>query len=73
MLHYPTFPDFKDLNVFALISVPLYIYSPMITISMIIMPSGYLLTVAGSVQHLSLHVVIIICFIKVDFTFEHPD
>ena len=23
MLHYPTFPDFKDLNVFALISVPL--------------------------------------------------
>ena len=22
-LHYPTFPDFKDLNVFALISVPL--------------------------------------------------
>ena len=23
MLHYPTFPDFKDLNIFALISVPL--------------------------------------------------
>ena len=23
MLHYPTFPDFKDLNVFALVSVPL--------------------------------------------------
>ena len=23
MLQYPTFPDFKDLNVFALISVPL--------------------------------------------------
>ena len=23
MLHYPTFPDFKDLNVFALMSVPL--------------------------------------------------
>ena len=23
MLHYPTFPDFKDFNVFALISVPL--------------------------------------------------
>ena len=23
MLHYPTFPDFQDLNVFALISVPL--------------------------------------------------